>query len=765
MRRPGEPLSRPDAQRDGPGAPISRGAAAAGALIARLVDKSWAIRRGVIAELASLGDGAVGPLCQVLRSQRDDETRLAAAVDALVASRGDVEPSVMRLIAESEAPAIVVDGVQILGRRKSVEAVPALVRLTSHPDDNVAMTAIEALGRIGGAAALDTLVAIVEGGNFFRTFPAIDVLGRSGDARAVAALEKLLESPLLAPEAARALGRSGDLAAIAPLAKLLERAAEALVRVAGLALADIHDRYSARFGSPERVEGAVRSAVDAAVASRRVCRSLAGADPAEQVALCRVLGWFDDGSAGSALVALLDANATVAAAARQALKRLGRDADVQLAAELQRADGARRLVLLPHIGSRAAPIEVVLRCLDDPDPAVRALACEALARIGNPAAVPALFERLGDADARVGQAVLGAIQSITAPMTEDLALAAARSPDASVRRAALRIVGYFGYARGLDVLIEAMADPDERLRDTATAGLPFIDDPRAIEALLAAAKHSSDRTRAAVMRALGNAREEPRVRPLLLAGLDDGDAWVRYYACQSLGKLGEVAATGAIVKLVRDPMGQVRVSAVEALAHLRGAEATAALQEAAASDEPDLRRAALVGLGIKQDEASLPLLLEAAESSDAATRLIAISALAGFAAGRALPALARGASDREASVREAALGHLATRPGAAAADLLIGLLANPSIRDRVVEALAVPVEGRIDQVFAALGTADPDRAPLLVAALARMHRPEARAAIAGALALSRPGRSTSSTSPRRSPPSGSTRYRRGSSRW
>ena len=116
-------------------------------------------------------------------------------------------------------------------------------------------------------------------------------------------------------------------------------------------------------------------------------------------------------------------------------------------------------------------------------------------------------------------------------------------PAAAARR--LRIVAYFGYPRGLDVLLQAMREQDERLRDAAIYGLPFIDDPRAVDALLEAARHE--------LRAHargGHARAGPdgaRRRASLRAccgGLNDHDPWVRYYACQSLGKLNDRGRRG-----------------------------------------------------------------------------------------------------------------------------------------------------------------------------------------------------------------------------
>ena len=91
---------------------------ATGELIGRLTDPSWTVRRAIVSALARLGDPAVGPLCDVLRFHRDDEGRLAAAVDALVGSLGDVDASVVALADSSDA-AVVCDAAQILGRRRS----------------------------------------------------------------------------------------------------------------------------------------------------------------------------------------------------------------------------------------------------------------------------------------------------------------------------------------------------------------------------------------------------------------------------------------------------------------------------------------------------------------------------------------------------------------------------------------------------------------------------------------------------------------------
>jgi HEAT repeat protein len=178
-------------------------------LLALLDDPSWSIRRAVVAALAAAGDAAVGPLCEALRARRESEGRIAATIDALAALDADADPALAAMAADAEIP-VLADIAQILGRRRTRSALPTVMGLSRHADDNVAVAAIEALGRIGGPAALDALVdallAAVQGGHFFRAFPALDVLGRSGDPRAVAPLTALLAQPPYAAEAARALG-------------------------------------------------------------------------------------------------------------------------------------------------------------------------------------------------------------------------------------------------------------------------------------------------------------------------------------------------------------------------------------------------------------------------------------------------------------------------------------------------------------------------------------------------------------------------------
>jgi HEAT repeat protein len=210
---------------------------------------------------------------------------------------------------------------------------------------------------------------------------------------------------------------------------------------------------------------------------------------------------------------------------------------------------------------------------------------------------------------------------------------------------------------------------------------------------------------------------------------------VRYYACQSLGRLGVEAAGAAIAARLGDDAGQVRVAAIEALSHLRSEIAFAALRDAAHAEDADIRRAALVGLGLSRRAEAAPLLLRACNDADPATRLMAVSAIADFDEPEALAALGHAAADAEASVRVAAIGFLSARGGRGATDALVALLPLSPDRERVLTALSLPMDGRIAALVAALRDADDELAPLLVAALVRMRRPEAGVALVQAFAL------------------------------
>jgi len=122
-----------------------------------------------------------------------------------------------------------------LGALRAKEAVPALTDLVSSPDGYVQVAAVDALGRIGDPAAVDTLVAVAtrEGAEPFTAKKALLALGRIGDPRAGPAVLRMLfeERPGVSffPEAAFAVAQIGRPMS-APLLAILEGKDAALAR-------------------------------------------------------------------------------------------------------------------------------------------------------------------------------------------------------------------------------------------------------------------------------------------------------------------------------------------------------------------------------------------------------------------------------------------------------------------------------------------------------------------------------------------------------
>jgi HEAT repeat protein len=700
-------------------------------LLATMSDPSWTVRRASVAALASLGDDSVGPLCAWLSDRRTEEHSIAAAVAALATSiGGSATTAVIALLADPRA-VVAADAAHILGRRRANEAAPMLARAIAHVDDNVAVAAIEALGAIGASTAIDELIEVIRGRNFFRTFSALQVLAKSGDPRAVGPLARLLDDKAYRLEAVRALGRTGSSQAIVPLASLLPHGDGPTVRLVALALADLLARAEWN-GAVDQVVHLLHAFVAPSLAG--FADAVRTADPAERAALAAVLGRIGDASVIPVLAQLLD-DPRLHAIATDAIQRIGRaDHDAQLAA--LGVGTATRIAMLPAVTSRGAA-ERVRALLRDDEAEVRARACAALARIGDPAAVPELFATLGDPNPRVALAATAAIQSLGVTDTGPRAIAALRSGSPQARRYALRIIAYLGSAEAFDAVGDAVGDGDLRIGELAVAALGAIDDPRVDRMLADIARSPVEVLRASAMRAAVHRRGDGAFE-ILERGLADEFAWVRYYACQGLGRIGRSQAVGPLVARLADAAPHVRIAAIEALAHLETPAAWQALCSVIRSADPDERRAALVSMGGHPDAAALPFLVDAAGSLDVATRLIALSGLARRSEDSALAVLSAAAQGSSAEVREAALSLLGERPDGPAAEAVIDLALVCEPEHPVQLTLSRPGAARIAAIAARLAIADDRCAAILAAALARMHHDAATAALFEAFTLRNP---------------------------
>lgn len=697
---------------------VALGASSVDDLLGLLGDPSWTVRRAAVGALASLGDDVAVPLCAWLREKRTSEAAIAAAVDALSASIGPtVTSAVVALLVESD-PAVVADAAAILGRRRASSAVPDLTKLLAHTDDNVAVAAIEALGSIGGSAAVEALIRVVGGRQFFRTFPALQVMAKIDDARVVAPIAELLTDPMFRVEAARALGRTGSPLAVPLLATLLTGGEQQDVLLVASALSDLLERATWT-GAAARVGLTIKSSISPA---SRFLQVLPAADPAERVAIARVLGKIGDSTTLPAVVALLD-DPIVRAAATEAIEQISVLHTDALVEALERGTSATRIALLPVVRtSRAA--SCVRGLLSDDEPEVRARACEALGRLGDTSAVPSLFAVLDDPSPRVTHAATSALHSLGSAATPVLALQALASTRTNRRRHALRIIAYLGFREAFDAVRAAVEDPDSRISELAVGALAALDDPRVEGILRELARRPEEPLRGAVMRAAAH-RGGDVMGDILVQGLADEAPWVRYYACQGLGRVGRNSSSAALIARLADEVPHVRIAAIEALARLDTPQAWQALAASARSLDPDEQRAALVGISHQPRPAALQFLIDAADSPDVATRLIALAGLARSTDPRSLLPLVAAARGDVIELRDAAISLLADRTDRAAADALVDAALVSDREHPVHRALSKPAGPWVAAIRARLEHASDQAAPLLVAALARVNAIEA----------------------------------------
>jgi HEAT repeat protein len=96
---------------------------------------------------------------------------------------------------------------------------------------------------------------------------------------------------------------------------------------------------------------------------------------------------------------------------------------------------------------------------------------EALGKIGDPQAVPALMEALKDRDERCAPGGGGALGKIGDPQAVPALMEALKDRDENVRRAAAEALGKIGDRQAVPALLEALKDRNEDVRQAAAEAL------------------------------------------------------------------------------------------------------------------------------------------------------------------------------------------------------------------------------------------------------------------------------------------------------
>jgi HEAT repeat protein len=208
----------------------------------------------------------------------------------------------------------------------------------------------------------------------------------------------------------------------------------------------------------------------------------------------------------------------------------------------------------------------LVAALEAPEPSVRRMAAQLLARVAGSHAATALSERAADPDPSVRIAVLDALRAV-----------GDTSPDA---RAA----------------IDRLDDHDPAVRAAAVRAMEVLDPPALLAASDALLGDPSPGVRAAVAVALVRADEEDRPHAALAALLAADDPAERIAGLEAVGMLGGHDPSERIPDFLDDPDPGVRAAAVRALAAIDGSESISEPFLAALDDDARQVRDAAAGV-------------------------------------------------------------------------------------------------------------------------------------------------------------------------
>ncbi len=697
---------------------------AAPPLLDALKDESWRVRRAAVEGVSRrAAPDAIAALLNSVRENHHNLSLLNSALQVLALSDVDTLSPLVEFLTGPDTD-LRIQAALALGEQRDARATPALMKALDDEDVNVRYHAVEALGKLRAVEAADALASIAETRDFFLAFPALDSLTQIGDARIAPRIVPLLDDELLREPAAVALSKLGDEGAVAPLAALLNTA-QAPTHVVAESLAALYDRYEKLYGEGEHIADLSRRRIDA-TGARNLLDALYehGAERLRPLAL--VVGWLEGTAVEHALTRLLgraDARKEII----EALVRHGSGVTDLLIEQLNAEDLEIRrsaVVALGRIGDERATMPLV-RLLEE-DAELIIPTTNALAKIGDRRAFDALLALVGDADAAVRQAVVGALNSLGAPEMPARIIPLLEDADPNVRESAVRIAGYFGYPECAELLLARCDDREERVRRAAVEHLPYLEDARVVGTLIRALKEGTPKVRASAAGALAHVDEAETI-PCLVDALADEDAWVRYFAARSLGGRGARESLDALAGLARaDRFNHVRIAALDALGRIGAERAAAIAASFVESEDLDLGRAAVAALGNIAHPDALPPLIKALRSPDAGLRACAAAALGARGGDEALQHLQVSASaDTEPSVFEAAMVALRKLASAEAIAALVALTADATRREAAIDALAEVPDGQIEDVARGLThhTVAVRRASVEV--LARMKRPRA----------------------------------------
>jgi HEAT repeat protein len=323
----------------------------------------------------------------------------------------------------------------------------------------------------------------------------------------------------------------------------------------------------------------------------------------------------------------------------------------------------------------------------------KARACQQLAVLGNPEAIPALAALLADeklaAYARCG------LESMADPSAGEALRAALPNLHGTLLAGVVNSIGVRRDAKAVDALGKLALDGASGVAGEALAALGRIATPAAAEILRRALRADAAAARAAAADACLTyaqqqlARDERAQAAALYDAVRQADVPKAYRAAATHGAIlaGGPATLPLLIEQLKDADAGMFTAALAASRHMPGSEATRALL-AQLDRLPPARQASLIAaVADRRDAAVLPAVQKAAASGPAEVRLAAIRALGQLADASSAPLLLEALAAPEPALAQAAQASLISLRGNGVDPQIVARLGggNPKTRVALIE--------------------------------------------------------------------------------
>ncbi|MHB0935415.1 MAG: HEAT repeat domain-containing protein [Armatimonadota bacterium] len=598
--------------------------------------------------LANTGDPrAVAPLLAML--QHADAARRQAAAQALAQVDNPRVPDALAAILDDPDPGVRQAVVAALAQHNDPRALHPLEDALKSKDVRTRRDAAAALeGSITNSGAVDLLiVALRDPDKYVRIF-ALQSLQKCREERAVPAVAALLDSPDF--ETRRSV--------VQTLSEMR------LPAVLPPRLRALHDRNrELRQTAADTLE---RLYIELPVGP--LLQAMKDPDPAVRRAVAPLLVRCTDAKKYDGLaLALKDPDEEVRLFALQAMQNRG-----------EGFDGLGPL------------ISAVIALAKHPNPAMRAAALRVLSYSRFAALAPGMITAalagLDDADAKVRQAAISALDGLNDPALIPSLIRAAGDKDLNVRRQAVQVLGGMEDRRAAEALagLWPAADPDTRV--SIAWALTRLKGRRTLDVLLDGCREKNPRVRAACVAALAS-WYGAKVDRALAAALQDADDAVRQSARDALAARTDLGVLPALLEAAKGENLPAKIKALQLLANYQDGRIEAVVRPLLQDPSSRVRSAAVQALGQNDAPWALDLLLIAARDADPRVRIDTARWLAASRDDRAQAAVRRLLRDPSKDVRNSTLNALSQEDAGWAVDACVPLLSDPECSDNAQQVL------------------------------------------------------------------------------